>query len=61
MKILKNTLASLLIISLASCKKEGKTIETSADSLITKKDSVVVPEIYKDIMVFTQESLPEKE
>lgn len=48
MKILKITLASLLIISLASCKKEGKTIETSADSLFTKKDSVVVPEIYKE-------------
>ena len=48
MKILKITLASLLIISLASCKKEGKTIKTSADSLITKKDSVVVPEIYKE-------------
>lgn len=48
MKILKITLASLLIISLASCKKEGKAIETSADSLITKKDSVVVPEIYKE-------------
>lgn len=48
MKILKITLASLLIISLASCKKEGKTIETSADSPITKKDSVVVPEIYKE-------------
>lgn len=48
MKILKITLASLLIISLASCKKEGKTIKTSADSLITKKDSAVVPEIYKE-------------
>ncbi|NMR33608.1 YARHG domain-containing protein [Chryseobacterium aquaticum] len=48
MKTLKNTFASLLIISLASCKKEGKTIKTSADSLITKKDSVVVPEIYKE-------------
>ena len=48
MKTLKITLASLLIVSLASCKKEGKTIETSADSLITKKDSVVVPEIYKE-------------
>ncbi len=48
MKTLKITFASLLIISLASCKKEGKTIETSADSLITKKDSAVVPEIYKE-------------
>jgi len=48
MKILKITFASLLIVSLASCKKEGKTIKTSADSLITKKDSVVVPEIYKE-------------
>lgn len=48
MKTLKITFASLLIVSLASCKKEGKTIKTSADSLITKKDSVVVPEIYKE-------------
>ncbi|MDF2551837.1 MAG: serine/threonine protein kinase [Chryseobacterium sp.] len=48
MKILKITLASLIIISLSACKKDGKVTKTSKDSLITKKDSVVVPEIHKE-------------
>lgn len=48
MKILKITLASLIIISLSACKKDGKITKTSKDSLITKKDSVVVPEIHKE-------------
>ncbi|CAD7805423.1 hypothetical protein CHRY9390_01364 [Chryseobacterium aquaeductus] len=48
MKILKFTLASLLIVSLASCKKEGNTTATSKDSLIAKKDSVVVPEVHQE-------------
>ncbi|KMQ66552.1 serine/threonine protein kinase [Chryseobacterium angstadtii] len=48
MKILNYTLISLLAASLLSCKKEGKTIATDKDSVIAKKDSVVVPEIYKE-------------
>lgn len=48
MKILKLTLISLFALSLVSCKKEAKTTESSKDSLIAKKDSVVVPEIYKE-------------
>lgn len=48
MKILKFTFASLLIITLASCKKEGTATKTSKDSLITKKDSVVVPEVHQE-------------
>ena len=48
MKILNYTLASLLAVSLLSCKKDGKIAETGKDSVIAKKDSVVVPEIYKE-------------
>ncbi len=48
MKILNFTLASILIISLASCKKDGTITEKSKDSLITKKDSVVVPEVHQE-------------
>lgn len=48
MKILKLTLISLFTISLVSCKKEAKATDSSNDSLIAKKDSVVVPEIHKE-------------
>ena len=48
MKILNYTLASLLAVSLMSCKKDGKINETGKDSVIAKKDSAVVPEIYKE-------------
>ncbi|MCT2563451.1 YARHG domain-containing protein [Chryseobacterium herbae] len=48
MKILNYTLISLLAVSLLSCKKDGKITETGKDSVIAKKDSVVVPEIYKE-------------
>jgi len=48
MKILKLTLISLFTISLVSCKKEAKTTDSSKDSLTAKKDSVAVPEVYKE-------------
>ncbi|KIC61744.1 YARHG domain-containing protein [Chryseobacterium taiwanense] len=48
MKILKLTLISLFTISLVSCKKETKTTDSSKDSLTAKKDSVVIPEVYKE-------------
>ncbi|GEN71987.1 MULTISPECIES: YARHG domain-containing protein [Chryseobacterium] len=48
MKILNYTLASMLAVSLLSCKKDGKVNETGKDSVIAKKDSVAVPEIYKE-------------
>lgn len=52
MKILNYTLASLLAISLVSCKKDGKTVGKTAakaqDSLTAKKDSVVIPEVHKE-------------
>ncbi len=49
MKTLKITFATLLLIALASCKKEGKVTETTKeDSIIAKKDSVVAPEVYKE-------------
>jgi len=48
MKILKFSLVSLIIVSLSSCKKEGNVATTSKDSLIVKKDSVVVPEVHQE-------------
>lgn len=48
MKILKLTLISLFTIGLVACKKDAKTTDSSKDSLTAKKDSVVVPEIYKE-------------
>nr|WP_315031608.1 YARHG domain-containing protein [uncultured Chryseobacterium sp.] len=48
MKTLSYALISLLTLSLAGCKKEGKTNESGKDSLTTKKDSVVIPEVYKE-------------
>ncbi|MBW7675392.1 YARHG domain-containing protein [Chryseobacterium chendengshani] len=48
MKILKLTFASLLIAFLSGCKKDGTVTENSKDSLITKKDSVVVPEVHQE-------------
>lgn len=48
MKTLHYTLISLLAVSLISCKKEGKTIESHKDSLTSKKDSVTIPEIHKE-------------
>jgi len=48
MKTLKFTFLSLLVISLVGCKKDGAVTKTSKDSLITKKDSVIVPEIHQE-------------
>lgn len=48
MKILKLTLISLFTISLVSCKKDGKTTDSSNDSLITKKDTAITTEIHKE-------------
>lgn len=48
MKIVNYTLISLLAVSLASCKKEGRTNESGKDSLSAKKDSVVIPEVHKE-------------
>jgi len=48
MKILKFTLITLFTISLISCKKDTTVTETPKDSLITKKDSVVIPEVHKE-------------
>ncbi len=48
MKILKLSLISLFTISLVSCKKEAKPTNSSKDSLTAKKDSVAVPEVYKE-------------
>lgn len=48
MKILNYTLISLLAAALISCKKDGKISTSGKDSLTAKKDSVIVPEIYKE-------------
>lgn len=48
MKILKLTLITLFIITLASCKKDGKLTGSTKDSLAAKKDSVVVQEFHKE-------------
>lgn len=48
MKTLKLTLIALFTISLTACKKDAKTTDSSKDSLMAKKDSVIVPEIYKE-------------
>jgi YARHG domain len=48
MKILKLSLIYLFTISLVACKKDTKTTDSSKDSLTAKKDSVVIPEIYKE-------------
>ncbi|WP_449388934.1 YARHG domain-containing protein [Chryseobacterium lineare] len=48
MKILKLTFVFVFAIALISCKKESKDTSSNKDSLTAKKDSVVVPEIYKE-------------
>jgi hypothetical protein len=48
MKILKLTLITLFTITLTGCKKDGKTTDSSKDSLSGKKDSVVVQEFHKE-------------
>ena len=48
MKILKLTFAPLLIVFLAGCKKDATVTNTSKDSLITQKDSVIVPEVHQE-------------
>ncbi|GAB0154894.1 hypothetical protein CHRYSEOSP005_01540 [Chryseobacterium sp. Alg-005] len=48
MKTMQFIWLPLLAIALTSCKKEAKTNEGSKDSLTAKKDSVVIPEIYKE-------------
>ncbi|KPE50616.1 YARHG domain-containing protein [Chryseobacterium indologenes] len=48
MKILHYTFISLLTVSLASCKKEGKKDGKIQDSLTAKKDSVVIPEVHQE-------------
>lgn len=49
MKILKLTLISLFTVSLIACKKDGKETESSKDSTVAKKDSVVVPEVHQEL------------
>lgn len=49
MKILKLTLISLFTIGLIACKKDGKETKSSKDSLVAKKDSVVVPEVHQEL------------
>lgn len=48
MKTIKLTLLSLSVFALTSCKKETKTADAAKDSLSVKKDSAIVPEIYKE-------------
>lgn len=48
MKNLKLFLTASLLVSLAGCKKEAKTIDNKNDSLMVKKDSVALPEIHKE-------------
>ena len=48
MKILKLTLITLFTITLTGCKKDGKTTDSSKDSLSAKKDSAVVQEFHKE-------------
>ena len=48
MKTIKLTLLSLSVFALTSCKKETKTTDAAKDSLSAKKDSAIVPEIYKE-------------
>lgn len=48
MKILNYTFISLLAVSLISCKKEGKDNGSGKDSLVAKKDSVIIPEVHKE-------------
>ncbi|MFY1048209.1 YARHG domain-containing protein [Chryseobacterium sp. GP-SGM7] len=48
MKILKFTFIALFVVGLASCKKDATTENKSKDSLTSKKDSAVVPEVYKE-------------
>lgn len=49
MKILHYTFISILTVSLIGCKKDGKTNDTSKDSLIVKKDAVVIPEVHQEL------------
>lgn len=48
MKTIQFIWLPLLAFALTSCKKEVKVNETLKDSLTSQKDSVVVPEIYKE-------------
>ncbi|REC43477.1 YARHG domain-containing protein [Chryseobacterium pennipullorum] len=48
MKLSHYTLISLIAVSLAGCKKEGKNNESGKDSLTAKKDSVVIPEVHQE-------------
>ncbi|KMQ69826.1 serine/threonine protein kinase [Chryseobacterium sp. FH2] len=48
MKFLKLTLISLFTITLVACKKDGKSVNSSKDSLTAKQDSLVPPEIFKE-------------
>ncbi|WP_312075058.1 YARHG domain-containing protein [Chryseobacterium sp.] len=49
MKILKITSTALIAFILTSCKKEAAKTEKNTDSLAVKKDSVIVPEIHKEL------------
>lgn len=49
MKTLKLTLISLFTVSLIACKKDGKETKSSKDSLVAKKNSVVVPEVHQEL------------
>ncbi|KQS90079.1 YARHG domain-containing protein [Chryseobacterium sp. Leaf394] len=49
MKILKLSLLAFSVATLVSCKKDKGATEKPNDSVAEKKDSVVVPEIHKEL------------
>ncbi|KQT22264.1 serine/threonine protein kinase [Chryseobacterium sp. Leaf404] len=49
MKILKLSLLAFSVAILVSCKKEKEATEKPNDSVSEKKDSVVIPEIHKEL------------
>lgn len=49
MKILKLSLLAFSVVTLVSCKKEKGETKLSNKSIAEKKDSVVVPEIHKEL------------
>lgn len=48
MKNLKLTFAFLLLLALASCKKESKATGSAQNNSSVKKDSIIAPEIHKE-------------
>lgn len=49
MKILKLSLLALSVVTLVSCKKEKEAKKVPNESIAEKKDSVVIPEIHKEL------------